>query len=85
MRDPTLRIRMVRSYIRTLVHSYAFGVHSALVSSPWSRGPWSKVQGDASKAKRVLGWQPRVTFRQLIEMMVDADLSGQGGRGGEST
>jgi len=32
------------------------------------------LQGDASKAKRVLGWQPRVTFRQLIEMMVDADL-----------
>jgi len=32
------------------------------------------LQGGASKAKRVLGWQPRVTFRQLIEMMVDADL-----------
>jgi GDPmannose 4,6-dehydratase len=30
--------------------------------------------GDASKAKRVLGWQPRVAFRELIEMMVDADL-----------
>jgi GDPmannose 4,6-dehydratase len=30
--------------------------------------------GDASKAKRVLGWQPRVSFRQLIEAMVDADL-----------
>jgi GDPmannose 4,6-dehydratase len=33
-----------------------------------------RLQGDAAKAKRVLGWQPRVTFRQLIEMMVDADL-----------
>jgi GDPmannose 4,6-dehydratase len=33
-----------------------------------------RLQGDASKAKRVLGWQPRVSFRQLIEMMVDADL-----------
>ncbi len=30
--------------------------------------------GDASKAKRVLGWQPRVSFQQLIEMMVEADL-----------
>ena len=30
--------------------------------------------GDASKAKKVLGWAPHVTFRQLIEMMVDADL-----------
>jgi GDPmannose 4,6-dehydratase len=30
--------------------------------------------GDASKAKRVLGWQPKVKFEQLAEMMVDADL-----------
>lgn len=30
--------------------------------------------GDASKAKEHLGWQPEVRFRQLIEMMVDADL-----------
>src|SRR5687768_2372542 len=30
--------------------------------------------GDAAKAKSVLGWQPHVDFRQLIEMMVDADL-----------
>jgi GDPmannose 4,6-dehydratase len=30
--------------------------------------------GDASKAGRVLGWEPSVTFQQLIECMVDADL-----------
>jgi GDPmannose 4,6-dehydratase len=30
--------------------------------------------GDASKAGRVLGWEPSVTFQQLIELMVDADL-----------
>lgn len=30
--------------------------------------------GDASKAGRVLGWEPAVTFRELVEMMVDADL-----------
>lgn len=30
--------------------------------------------GDASKAAKVLGWVPQVTFKQLIEMMVDADL-----------
>jgi GDPmannose 4,6-dehydratase len=31
--------------------------------------------GDASKAKRVLGWQPGVTFKGLIQMMVDEDLT----------
>ena len=30
--------------------------------------------GDATKARRVLGWKPVVSFQQLIEMMVEADL-----------
>lgn len=30
--------------------------------------------GDSSKARRVLGWGPRVGFEALIRMMVDADL-----------
>jgi len=30
--------------------------------------------GDASKAKKKLGWVPTVTFKQMIERMVDADL-----------
>jgi GDPmannose 4,6-dehydratase len=30
--------------------------------------------GDAGKARRVLNWQPRVTFRELTRMMVEADL-----------
>jgi GDPmannose 4,6-dehydratase len=29
--------------------------------------------GDASKAKRALGWEPQVSFEALIRMMVDAD------------
>jgi GDPmannose 4,6-dehydratase len=30
--------------------------------------------GDASRARLKLGWQPRVTFAELVAMMVDADL-----------
>lgn len=30
--------------------------------------------GDASKARRELGWVPEVSFRELAEQMVDADL-----------
>lgn len=30
--------------------------------------------GDASKAKRVLGWQPRVKFKELVRMMTEADM-----------
>jgi GDPmannose 4,6-dehydratase len=31
--------------------------------------------GDAGKASRVLGWEPRTTFRGLIRLMVDADIA----------
>ena len=30
--------------------------------------------GDASKARKALGWKPRTTFRQLVHMMVASDL-----------
>ncbi|MHC4455651.1 MAG: GDP-mannose 4,6-dehydratase [Planctomycetota bacterium] len=32
------------------------------------------LQGDASKAKRVLKWEPKVTFQELARMMTDADM-----------
>ncbi len=33
-----------------------------------------QLVGDASKARKVLGWEPQVSFEELIEMMVDADM-----------
>ncbi len=33
--------------------------------------------GDASKAHRILGWEPRVCFKELVEMMVDADAQSE--------
>jgi GDPmannose 4,6-dehydratase len=32
------------------------------------------LQGDASKAKRLLGWQPKTRFKELVRLMVDADI-----------
>ena len=31
------------------------------------------LRGDASKARRVLGWEPKTTFSELVALMVDAD------------
>jgi GDPmannose 4,6-dehydratase len=31
--------------------------------------------GDASKARQVLGWQPATTFKDLVRLMVDADIA----------
>ncbi len=34
----------------------------------------NELCGDASKARQILKWKPKVNFQQLVEMMVDADL-----------
>ena len=44
---------------------------------PWYYRP-SEVDllvGDASKAKRVLEWEPKTTFKDLVSLMVDADMA----------
>ena len=33
-----------------------------------------QLLGDPTKAKKVLGWEPKVTFKGLVKMMMDADL-----------
>jgi len=33
------------------------------------------LQGDAGKAREVLGWQPRTSFKELVRHMVEADLN----------
>lgn len=33
---------------------------------------------DASKARKYLGWAPRITFRELVKIMVDADMELKG-------
>ena len=36
-----------------------------------------QLVGDASKAKRKLGWAPKVSFKELITMMVESDLKAE--------
>lgn len=39
---------------------------------PVQTGP---LQGDATKAKKVLGWEPKTKFSDLVKIMVHADLA----------
>ena len=32
------------------------------------------LQGRSDKARKVLGWEPKISFEELVNMMVDADL-----------
>jgi GDPmannose 4,6-dehydratase len=36
------------------------------------------LQGDPGKARAALGWRPKVGFEDLVRLMVDADMAGQG-------
>jgi GDPmannose 4,6-dehydratase len=33
------------------------------------------LYGDSSQASKILGWRPEVSFKKLVEMMVDSDLA----------
>jgi GDPmannose 4,6-dehydratase len=32
------------------------------------------LMGDATKAKKILGWEPKIRFNELVKLMVDADV-----------
>lgn len=38
--------------------------------------------GDPAKAKKQMGWEPKVKFRELVEIMVDADLQSESSKTG---
>ncbi len=34
----------------------------------------TETRGDATRARETLGWQPTVSFEQLVDMMVDSEV-----------
>jgi len=37
-----------------------------------------RLLGNPPKAQKALGWKTRIGFRELVRLMVDADMEGQG-------
>jgi len=37
-----------------------------------------ELRADATRAREILGWRPRRSFRELVEVMVESDLAGAG-------
>ena len=52
-----------------------WSTHVSIDSKLFRPAEIESVCGDASKARRILGWQPRVTFRALARLMADHDLA----------
>ncbi len=71
------RTHSVREFVRIAFEAAGLGSYEPyVVQDPRFMRP-AEVDlliGDPSKAKRVLGWHPEVTFEELVEMMVRADI-----------
>ena len=71
------RTHSVREFCRIAFESAGLGSYEQYVrTDPRFMRP-AEVDlliGDPSKAKRVLGWTPEVSFEELVEMMVQADI-----------
>jgi GDPmannose 4,6-dehydratase len=78
----TGRTHSVRDFVRLAFASVDLDYEKFVVQDPRFVRP-AEVDlliGDPSKARRVLGWEPAVSFEELIEMMVRADLERLSGR-----
>ena len=73
----TGRTHSVRDFVRLAFAAVGLDWEQHVVVDPRFYRP-AEVDlliGDPSKAARILGWQPEVTFEQLVEQMVAADLA----------
>jgi len=72
----TGEMHTVREFCETAFSMVGLDYRDYVVSDPAYMRPAEVMAlcGDASKARRVLGWKPKTTFRQLVEVMVEADL-----------
>ena len=67
----------VREFCQAAFGMFGMDYHKHVVCDPALHRPAEVdlLLGDASKARRVLGWTPTVTFRDLVTMMVDAEFN----------
>ncbi|MBM4783748.1 MAG: GDP-mannose 4,6-dehydratase [Archangiaceae bacterium] len=67
----------VREFVETAFSHVGLDWREHVVTDPAFVRPAEVdiLMGDYAKANRVLGWSPKVKFKNLVEMMVDADLA----------
>lgn len=72
--------RSVRDFCRTAFEHVGLDYRDHVVTDPHLLRPAEvdDLVGDASRARRVLGWEPRVGFEELVHMMVDHDVTRYG-------
>ncbi|HZZ64001.1 MAG TPA: GDP-mannose 4,6-dehydratase [Candidatus Baltobacteraceae bacterium] len=74
----TGRTHSVRDFCRTAFQAAGLGDYERYVRTDARFVRPAEVDmlvGDAAKARRVLGWKPRLSFEELVTMMVEADIN----------
>jgi GDPmannose 4,6-dehydratase len=73
----TGKTHTVREFCETAFNYVGLNYQNYVVEDPRFFRPaeTSVLVADPSKAYKKLGWKPVVGFKELVEMMVDADLS----------
>ena len=71
----------VESFVQAAFEHVGLNWHDYVVIDPKFYRPAEVdlLVADPTKAKTVLGWEPKVTLEQLVKMMVDADLAALSG------
>ncbi|MBT3293895.1 MAG: GDP-mannose 4,6-dehydratase [Verrucomicrobia bacterium] len=72
----TGQMHSVRDLCRVAFEHVGLDYEKHIVTDPAFLRPAEVDQllGDGTKARQELGWEPRVSFEQLVKMMVDADM-----------
>ena len=73
----TGKTRSVRDFARLAFQQVGLDWRQWVVTDPHLFRPAEvhTLCGDASRAHRILGWKPEVSFEKLVQMMVEADLA----------
>jgi len=76
----------VRDFCEAAFSRVGLDYRKHVVLDPGFRRPLdiSETRGDASKARRELGWAPKTSFPELVKLMVDAELAAIDGAGESS-
>jgi GDPmannose 4,6-dehydratase len=75
LQPPTSHLHPITSNLQPLTSALSIGDAIIEIDPRYFRPLEVEfLQGDASKAKRKLGWEPKVRFKDLVRMMVDADI-----------
>jgi GDPmannose 4,6-dehydratase len=76
----TGRLHSVRDFVRIAFAHAGLDWEKYVVTDPnfYRGGETVALCGDASKARRVLGWEPRKPFEEMVREMVEADCAEMG-------